>query len=350
MATSWLAYGQTSVDVFIVLSGFCLMLPVARGNGLLRGGFWQFARRRALRILPPYYAAVGLSLLLIWLLPCLSHPKNGLWTGALPAFSAGAIISHLLLVHNLSNAWIHKIDYPLWSVATEWQIYFIFALILLPVWRRFGIISAVITSFLVSYLPSLIFHHAEVGGLTLLVLFAFGMWAATLAVNESVHRSLIKGLAMCSVVCLASLPILIGFSMIRKNSLFGLFTFHDIPVGIVTALMLLFSATISQATPITRIMVVLVRLLELPAFVFLGTFSYSLYLIHAPLIAIVFAIVRPLHASAMVTLLTCELIGLPICIDASYVFHLIFERPYLRNPKPSVERQTEMAAVVAPTP
>src|SRR5438067_7057279 len=63
--TGWLYFGHFGVVVFIVLSGFCLMLPVVRGDGTLRGGAKTFFQRRALRILPPYYVAIGLSLVLI---------------------------------------------------------------------------------------------------------------------------------------------------------------------------------------------------------------------------------------------------------------------------------------------
>src|SRR4051794_40542870 len=52
----FLLYGYLGVPVFIVLSGFVLMLPVvSRGRGLeLPGGARKFIRRRARRILPPY--------------------------------------------------------------------------------------------------------------------------------------------------------------------------------------------------------------------------------------------------------------------------------------------------------
>src|SRR5689334_14181642 len=62
--TGWLYHGHFAVDVFIVLSGFCLMLPVVRGDGTLRGGAKRFFRRRARRILPTYYGALAFSLIL----------------------------------------------------------------------------------------------------------------------------------------------------------------------------------------------------------------------------------------------------------------------------------------------
>src|SRR5439155_24453768 len=63
--TDVLAYGHFPVGVFIVVSGFCLMRPVCASGGL-EGDALGFLRRRARRILPPYYAAVAFSLVLIW--------------------------------------------------------------------------------------------------------------------------------------------------------------------------------------------------------------------------------------------------------------------------------------------
>ena len=64
LLTNWLLYGHLAVDVFIVLSGFCLMLPVARSGGALADGARGFFVRRARRILPPYFAAFTISVAL----------------------------------------------------------------------------------------------------------------------------------------------------------------------------------------------------------------------------------------------------------------------------------------------
>ncbi len=61
-ATFWLSWGQVAVDVFIVLSGYCLMLPVARAGGALRGGPVGYMKRRARRILPPMLASLGVAM------------------------------------------------------------------------------------------------------------------------------------------------------------------------------------------------------------------------------------------------------------------------------------------------
>lgn len=59
-----LYFWRYAVDLFIVLSGFCLMLPIVKGDGALRGGAWKFFQRRAWRILPTYFLALGFSLIM----------------------------------------------------------------------------------------------------------------------------------------------------------------------------------------------------------------------------------------------------------------------------------------------
>ena len=64
---AWFIYGRFAVVVFIVLSGFSLALSPAR-HGWRLDGVSRFARRRAWRILPPYWAALAFSLAVAWLL------------------------------------------------------------------------------------------------------------------------------------------------------------------------------------------------------------------------------------------------------------------------------------------
>src|SRR5437764_1116801 len=79
-----LGFGHYAVDVFIVLSGYCLMLPVvSTADHHLRGGLASYFRRRGLRIIPPYLGALIVSLALI-----------AITQGAV-APTRGAVISHL---------------------------------------------------------------------------------------------------------------------------------------------------------------------------------------------------------------------------------------------------------------
>lgn len=51
--TAWMNFGHYAVVIFIVLSGYCLMLPVVRSqNKTLAGGLRGYLKRRAWRTLP----------------------------------------------------------------------------------------------------------------------------------------------------------------------------------------------------------------------------------------------------------------------------------------------------------
>ena len=63
-----------------------------------------------------------------------------------------------------------------------------------------------------------------------------------------------------------------------------------------------------------------------------GTFSYSLYLLHAPVIQIAWQLViHPLHLSGLAGFVTLLAIAIPACIGIAWVFFLIFERPFMSS-------------------
>lgn len=339
--TYWLYLGRSAVDIFIVLSGYCLMMPVVRaGMGRLPSGPAEFFRRRARRILPPYYAAMAVTLLAILLVPALhdlSHP-NALWNTALPAWTPSVIVSHLLLIHNFDPAWHSKIDYPMWSVATEWQIYFLFPLLLLPVWRRWGSAAAVVTAFVVSLVPlSLFFDRLSGVSPHFLGLFALGMAAADL--NFSSKPPLVRWRERLPWGTLAAL-LAAGLVLVSlRHVSWPLFVaFKDILVGAATACLLVTctryltrhqeTATDQQTETRQRAPLAL-RLLESRPAVLLGTFSYSLYLIHAPVLAVCQAALRPLGLPPTAALALMLGLGVPAALLCSYLFHLAFERPFL---------------------
>lgn len=150
-------HGQFGVVVFIVLSGYCLALPVAGSpSGELRGGFRGFIKRRALRILPAYYAALFLSTLLAFTATVVTRNAAGAHHSDFGAsLSPFNLITHLFLIHNWWFETAFLLNGEMWSVATEWHIYFVFALLLLPLWRRFGLAVSVVFAYLLGIAPAL---------------------------------------------------------------------------------------------------------------------------------------------------------------------------------------------------
>lgn len=131
-------FGPYGVAVFIILAGFSLTLAVTRTDGWLKGGPWTFIKRRAKRILPPYYVALILTIVLqvLWL-----NQRTGThWDLSVPLNWVG-VVTNVFLVQDLTPFEVTNVAYTFWSIAVEWHIYFTFPLLLI-VWRRYGYLVA----------------------------------------------------------------------------------------------------------------------------------------------------------------------------------------------------------------
>lgn len=326
-----LAYGHDAVAVFIVLSGYCLMLPVARAGGIMPRALGDYFARRAWRILPPYYAALLGTLLLLAAIPILQTPSHTIWDDSVPAFAVGPIASHLLLVHNLFPAWVHTINGPLWSVATEWQIYFLFPLLLLPVWRKAGALAALLVSAALGW--SLLWiarGTAQAACSWYAALFTLGMCAAGIGFAPRETERALRERVPWRSVSLVALALVAIASTCFVRSWFRWLSLSDALVGVATATLLL-SLTGQALGPSTRPLAL--RVLEAPPLVALGRFSYSLYLTHLPVIALLYFWLRRFPFTPGAQLLLLLLLGLPASVLLAYLFFLVFERRFVGTPR-----------------
>jgi peptidoglycan/LPS O-acetylase OafA/YrhL len=324
------AYGHEAVAIFIVLSGYCLMLPVVRKSSTrLEAPFAYFMRRRALRILPPYFAALAVSLtLLATVAPLRVARGETIWDDSLPGLELGAIVSHVLLVHNWFSAWKVQINGPLWSVATEWQIYFFFPLLLLPAWRRFGMGGALLAAAVFAYVPSLVVPAAADAAVWwYLLLFAFGMAAATIGFSQAPSEAKLRARLPWGIVSGACWLLCAGFSLGAATLWFGQKPLTDPLVGLAAATLLvhLTARTIGSSRPRGF----LLAALEAPPLVGLGHFSYSLYLTHLPIIALCKLALTPLTMPPLVAAFVLLLVGGSASVAFAYAFFLVVERPFL---------------------
>jgi len=340
--TYWLFLGRSAVDIFIVLSGYCLMMPVVRaGTGFSPGGIVDFVRRRARRILPPYFGALLLSLLAIAFVPALrAAPPQSLWATALPVWSPGVLLSHVLLIHNFSPGWHSKIDYPMWSVATEWQIYFLFPLLLLPVRRRAGMWAMLLTAFVVGVVPLALFFGRFSGVAPhFLGLFALGMAGAEINFSANVALLRLRDTLPWGLLA-GALVVILGLVSVKHSDWYLFLAVKDMVVGATTACLLLFCTRhLTRAHDVqnghadshfsARPSPPILRVFESRAAVSLGAFSYSLYLVHAPILAVCQSVLRPFHLSPTIALALMLGIAVPLAVAGSFLFHLAFERPFL---------------------
>ena len=327
-----LSFGHNAVAVFIVLSGYCLMLPVARAEGTMTRGVPSYFARRAWRILPPYFATLFGTLLLIALLPVLETPTHTIWDDTSPAFAFGPVVSHVLLIHNLFPAWVHTINGPLWSVASEWQIYFFFPFFLLPIWRRFGALAATLAGFALGC--SLIWlapGAAHAANTWYLGLFALGMSAAGVSfAARPVERRLRERAPWALISVGLWLAVAIGITLLIKHW-FAVMPLTDALVGAATSSVLIY-LTRSALDPSPRSKPVLLRILQSGPLVGLGRFSYSLYLTHLPVVAVCYFGIRRYALSPATEMLALVAVALPASLLFAGGFFMLFERRFVGSP------------------
>ncbi|MFI6993967.1 acyltransferase family protein [Nonomuraea wenchangensis] len=318
----WLLYGHFAVVVFIALSGFSLAVSPAR-SGWRLGGLRRFARRRAWRILPPYWAALLFSLAVAWLLV----PQPGQ-----PVPTAKTVVVYGLLLQDVFGS--PSPNGALWSIAVEAQLYFVFPLLLLLVrrlgaWAMAGVVAAVVVAVgvLAAYVPA-------VGLLMRLtpqfaVLFAAGVLAA--AVLRTRTRVPLHWAAAGAAV-----PVLVLIVVQGSEWTVARFFWVDLALAPAAGLLL---AAIAQGRPRP-----LVRLLDTRPVRALGSFSYSLYLVHAPIVvAVNHFLVAPLLEPGTGRLLALLAVAAPASVLFAWGFAAAFELPFQRHRSAAALREAVRA-------
>lgn len=324
-------YGHFSVDVFIVLSGFCLMLPVIRNRVELSGGALKFFRKRARRILPPYYAVMALSLVLIWLF--IGKPVGPMWKNSVPV-TAGGLVAHLLLVQDWFSGINHQINYVLWSISVEWRIYFLFP-VLIYCWRRFGplqtvgVTAAVSTLLLIPLGYTPIDHTAGGVSVQYYGLFAFGMLAAGLGHSSEPVLARWRRVVPWPVLWVALSAVVLAGDKGYVHQIRLPWQVEDVLVGLAT-LCLLVAVTPGESRDSCRW---LRNALGWRPLAFVGMFSYSLYLVHAPVLELIWVyVVHPLHLAPARALMLFGVVGMIVVVGVAYLFFLVCERPFIGPP------------------
>ncbi len=338
--------GFIGVNLFLVISGFCLYWPMVKSGGAPREPtLRQFAWRRARRILPPYWTALA-AFTVLWLVT----PRFGISVSAYDLSPRELLRSagwHALMVHNLRPDHIWLIDSSLWSLPLEVNLYLAMPILVIFA-RRFGIFRAVVlaSTITVAYrLGIYIYLHGKLGtsgldyesGFALFYFFlgrwmefALGMWCAVLTSQHSHRRS------PQVLVALSALFIVGGIALTDFQSFFS--PFNDICFGIGFFFLLLSAA--DARGPVSRF-------LRWKPLVLLGTISYSLYLLHDPLLALLTTLIQNHVHRHVFIFAICVSVFFPAILGLTTLFYLLAERPFIGNPRVRAARDAELLPATA---
>ncbi len=309
MAPLW--YGHLAVAAFIAISGYCLQMSLFNGRDGKIGSLSRFFARRARRILPPYYACLGLSILVCIYVTSTQHGMP--FDQYLPLTSEN-IWAHVLMIHNLSAEWMYKINGVLWSISAEAQLYLLFPILVWMV-AKFGRNLSLLTSVVACWAILQAFPNTIKLYPWYLALFTLGIVAAHLA-----YRPLNSGVkpVAATIVGVAS------FAACLTS------VFLDQPMPFSDGLIALSCASFMYAGSVAPHNFV-TKIFGWRPVAWLGAISYSLYLMHHPIEQIVY-VYRPSAIQGEAAIFQyLILVGLPVVLFGCTVFWFCFERPFVKR-------------------
>lgn len=188
---NFLSLGASGVNLFFVISGFCLALQQWRAKRETLGvDCAPYFRNRFARIVPAYWAAILFSALL------------SVAQGAGPVSIAESAAVHALFLHGLHPMFFLSLNGALWSMATEVEFYLVFPLLFLLQTRcrsslflaliglsnllfRFGVAHAQLPNGQWSITWSALLAYQLPGRL---LEFGLGMWLAKLYMSKYLDK------------------------------------------------------------------------------------------------------------------------------------------------------------------
>jgi peptidoglycan/LPS O-acetylase OafA/YrhL len=320
-------FGHLAVAAFIVLSGFCLQLSLLNGKDGRIHDLKRFYQRRAWRILPAYFACLAFSIgVCVWV----TQYQSGLPFSQYVPVTRENLLAHIFMIHNLSPDWMYRINGVLWSIAIEAQLYVIFPLLVKGLFRfgRFALVAAgaALAGLVIWQMPVALKLYPW-----FLPLFLVGMATAHFAYRPNLYVGVQPRLAS---VLLFGGAVGVLFTAGMKSLVPG-----DLCIGLVTACLVYLGAV----APWLRVP----GTFGWRPLIKLGAFSYSLYLMHHPILQALY-VYRPAWAKGpALELAYCLVAVLPIILIATRAFSLVFERPFLT--KKAGKRQTDRADEYAPS-
>ncbi|MDO9710212.1 acyltransferase [Paracraurococcus sp. LOR1-02] len=292
--------GREAVLLFFVLSGYVLAQAFLRGPQ----PWLPFVIRRACRLLLPCILVMLPVALLVALLDPAPHPgwsawANGQWTGEV---TPGGVLSHALLV-----AQPYGLNSPLWSLHYEWRVSLVFPLLVMLAAAGPGL--ALLVSLLCAVMAAAEYRLTGMGWISPLLFLPHFMAGVLLAQAGPGLPARIAALPRGPRLGLWALCyLLLNWRWLAPGPALSLDLMNGLGAALLIALVL--ASARAQAVLAWR------------PVAWLGKVSFSLYLVHVPVI------LAALHLAPPAWPLWCVLAGavLASLLFAWVLFHLA-ERP-----------------------
>jgi peptidoglycan/LPS O-acetylase OafA/YrhL len=329
--TPWFAFGWLGLDIFFVLSGFLLtrqewirLERKGSDDEVLRLRSFlafcaTFLRKRILRVYPAYYLCLTLLLAL-----AATHVYMRL-PGRLD------LLLHLGMIHNAVDAYVSTLNGVFWTLPFEWQFYLLFPLLFVLLVRAgpwaLGLVGLAIVLSAKAYveITGNGVMHAQLP--IRLDAFVFGMLAGRFAARAPLPLRAATFSFWVGLVALMCTPLLF-FDLPTGNHYY---TWKGVvrPMWIQLSVILMLLGMTGERHPG-------VAIFGNRLAVGIGLISYSLYLLHVPVMELFITYRSHLPALATMTFGLPLVLGgaLPLVVGASYLSYKLVEQPFQRRRAP----------------
>ena len=315
--------GAHGVDLFFVLSGFCLAYPtLAKFRSAGRAGFsiTEFGAKRIVRIVPPFYLAT-IALLILAVVPSIVRHRP--WPGLPSPLELGQSLLFL-------DGHVSLVNGSFWTLMVEFRWYFAFPL-LLWLWIRsprafcaLGVVCIVL------------YHFTRARGLDLGTMpgFMLGIIAADMDIGARVGGNIVwfaQRFAIPLAVLCAIAGIAVEMSAWIPGAEFADYHWAYQPTILGWQLATFFFVVAAGSLGWLR------GLLSAAPLVATGVASYAIYLMHEPIVDVAFG---KFHGPGSVA---AAFAG---ALMVGFSFWALAERPFTtgRLRKPLLDRITPMLA------
>ena len=324
-------YGSSGVELFFILSGF-LITGILYDASNRPHYFRNFYMRRMLRIFPLYYGVLILVFFVAPLIPALHGPT----LDYLVDRQAWAWLYGVNIYIGLQGDWSFSYLEHLWSLSIEEHFYFVWPLVVLLLASRPRTLIAVsLTVSLGAMVARLIGSLMGLSWWTVYVLtpfrldgLALGAFIAVMARQPGGQDRLVQTLPRVTVVAGALVVATFGWTKLVSHG--GMEFVLPVRAALIEILLacLLFWAMVAPSRSATS------RFFRCRTMVFLGTYSYGLYVYHHFISYYLmtnqteFALAQRLGSHGLAVALQAA-VGAAVSLAVAYVSYELFEKRFL---------------------